>query len=276
MIWPFAVRRSTRSVALVLAAALVAAVGPVPAKSKKSVSEAPRTPTETYAAAMREILTGDFRSAQALLQAIQYVGEERPALEPLVRLAIADATFYQGYATSSIDARSLYNDFATLYSDHPGAPYALFQSGMCSMAEMRHPTKDQLDTRQTIVDLTDVARRYPASPWAAAAKNMARIAEIRLAEHEFLIGKFYFGRKRPLAAIARFRTVLDTYPHYPERDQVYLYLGRALIQSHNEVEARIYLDKLVRDYPEGRYTEEARRQLARVGGELDLGVAQSP
>ncbi len=266
----------SRALALLLAASLFAAVDPASAKRKKPASEAPQTAVETYGAAMREILSGDYHQALALLQAIQYVGDERPALEPLVRLAIADATFYQGYSTSHIDARSLYTDFGTLYSDHPGAPYALFQSGMCSMSEMRHPSKDQLDTQRTIADLGEVGRRFPTSPWAQAASKMVRIAENRLAEHEFLIGRFYVGRKRPLAAIARFRTVLDSYPQYPEREKVYLYLGRALLASHNEVEARIYLDKLVKDFPDGRYTDEARRELARAGGQLELGVSGSP
>lgn len=267
----------TRAFGAYALAGLVCASHPtVEAKRKQAQVSLPRTAAESYAAALRELQTGDERKALALLQAIQYMGDERAELEPKVRLAIADATFYQGYSIARIDARSLYSDFATLYSDHPGAPYALFQSAMCSMSEMKHPSKDQVDTQQTIANLSEVVRRYPTSPWAGAATRMSKIAERRLAEHEFLVGRFYVQRKRPLAAIARFRTVLDSYPSYSERDKVYLYLGRALLASKNDVEARIYLDKLVRDYPDGRYADEARRELARAGGQLELGVTRSP
>jgi outer membrane protein assembly factor BamD len=248
----------------------------VEAKRKTPASTAPRTSTESYEVAMNDLRTGDERKALSRLQAIQYLGPERAELEPKVRLAIADATYYQGYSIARIDARSLYADFATLYSDHPQAPYALFQSAMCSMAEMKHPSKDQVDTHQTIADLNEIVRRYPASPWAGAAVRMRRIAERRLAEHEFVVGRFYAERKRPLAAIARFRIVLDQYPSYPERDKVYLYLGRALLANKNDVEARIYLDKLVKDYPDGPYADDARRELARAGGQLDLGVTRAP
>ena len=260
------------------ALAALACLGPIPVEAKRKPAEAAaaRTAAETYEAGVAALMAGDERKALSLLQAIQYLGDERTQLEPKVRLAIADATFYQGYSIARIDARSLYSDFATLYSDHPGAPYALFQSAMCAMSEMKHPSKDQVDTHQTMADLSEVVRRYPTSPWARAATRMRRIAERRLAEHEFLVGRFYVQRKRPLAAIARFRNVLDDYPSYPERDKVYLYLGRALLASKNDVEARIYLDKLVRDYPDGRYAEEARRELARAGGQLDLGVKQAP
>ena len=268
------VRLAAPLVAL-LALAGPAAVG-VEAKSKKSEPPAPLTSTEIYEAALGDLRAGNERKALSRLQAIQYLGAERADLEPKVRLAIADATFYQGYAIARIDARSLYADFATLYADHREAPYALFQSAMCSMSEMKHPSKDQVDTHQTIADLNEIVRRYPSSPWAGAAVRMRRIAERRLAEHEFVVGRFYSQRKRPLAAIARFRIVLDQYPSYPERDKVYLYLGRALLASKNDVEARIYLDKLVKDYPDGRYADEARRELARAGGQLELGVTRSP
>jgi outer membrane protein assembly factor BamD len=264
-----------------LAACLLALVGLEPgsveAKKKKAVqATAPPSAQESYDAGRHALEAGDERKALTQLQAIQYAGDERTQLEPLVRIAIADATFYQGYAVARIDARSLYTDFATLYSDHPLAPYALFQSAMCSMSEMKSPAKDQVDTQQTLADLSEVMRRYPSSPWATAAKVMSHFAEARLAEHEFIVGRFYQQRKRPLAAIGRFRTVLDKYPAYPERDKVYLYLGRALLASKNDVEARIYLDKLVHDYPDGKYTAEARRELERAGGQLDLGVTGSP
>jgi hypothetical protein len=60
--------------------------------------------------------------------------------------------------------------------------------------------------------------------------------------------------------------VLNDYPEYPDLETVYFHLGEALLKSDNPQEGRIYLDKLVADFPEGRYTEEARTLLTRVGG----------
>jgi len=83
-----------------------------------------------------------------------------------------------------------------------------------------------------------------------------------------MVGRFYLKRKKYLAAADRFRGVLEHYPHYDEIDKVYLHLGQALLRSNNEAEARVYLDKLVTDYPDGRYAEEARKALDRAGGAL--------
>ena len=83
------------------------------------------------------------RKAKLLLQKIQFTQAERPTYEPLVRLALADATYYLGDDLSLIEARSKYLDFVTLYADHPKAPYAQFQAGMCSVKQIYSASRDQ-------------------------------------------------------------------------------------------------------------------------------------
>ena len=230
---------------------------------------------EAYRQALAEIELRNLRKARSLLERVQYSGEEREELEPKVRMAIADATYYQSYAIALIDARALYLDFVTLYGQHPRAPYAQFQAGMCSLAQARHSSRDQSQTRLAITDLREVLRRYPNSSFAGAAGGMIRQAQQKLAEHEVVIGRFYMKRRKPLAAVERFRNVLERYPSYPEKDKLYFYLGQALLRSNNDAEARIYLDKLVTDYPDGQYFNEAIKQLDKAGGRLKLDLPES-
>ena len=91
---------------------------------------------------------------------------------------------------------------------------------------------------------------------------------LELAEHEFMVGKFYLNRKAPLAAVNRFQGILELYPHYAEKDKLYFYLGQALLKMNNDIEARIYLDKLVTDFPDGQYVDEALKELDKAGGRL--------
>ena len=65
---------------------------------------------------------------RTLLERI-HSAQDRPDLEPPVRLALADATFYLGDDVSLIEAHAKYLDFVTLYGDHAQAPYAQFQAG---------------------------------------------------------------------------------------------------------------------------------------------------
>jgi len=171
------------------------------------------------------------------------------------------------------DARSLYLDFVTLYGDHALAPYAQFQAGMCILLQITHPSKDQSRTFEAIDDLELVGRRWPNSVYARAARGMVVAAETNLATHEVGVGRFYLKRKKYLAAAERFRNVLNDYPEFADLETVYFYLGRALIGSNNPAEGRVYLDKLIHDFPGGRYSESAQRLLVDSGGPLELELA---
>ena len=214
-----------------------------------------------YRDALEEIDNHRLNQAKATLQGIQYMdGDERRAIEPLVRLATADATFYMGNDLALIDARNLYLDFVTLYGDHRLAPYAQFQAGMCSLEQAVDPAKDQTQTFQAIDEFKAVERRYPNSEYAVAARIMRHDAEANLAEHDFEVGRFYLKRKNYLAAVDRFRGVLENFPEYKKIDKVYLYMGKTLLRANNESEARIYLDKLISDHPNGQFTPEAKNE----------------
>jgi len=257
--------------AAALALLAVAAAGC--AKKKDLAPMGFASATAQFQRGMEELERGKLTQARNTLQAVSYTAQDdRPAIEPLVRIGLADATFYQKNMLSLIDARNLYSDFVTLFADHRMAPYAQFQAGICSLNQVAAPSKDQTETRRAVAGLQEVERRFPGSNYAAAARSMRRVAEANLAEHEFMVGRFYLKRKKPLAAADRFRGILERYPHYAELDKVYLYLGQALLRSNNESEARVYLDKLVTDYPDGRYAEEGRKALSLAGGALEMDV----
>jgi len=226
------------------------------------------TPQAAYANATAELSQRNLRKARQMLEKIRFGASDRD-LEPLVKLALADATFYQGDDLSLIEARSKFLDFVTFYGDHPMAAYAQFQAGVCSLRQVEDPTMDQTQTRIAIEDLSEVERRYPASVYAAAARDKISQARGNLAEHEYLVGRFYLRRKEYLAAAERLRSLLDRYPTYPEKDKVYFYLGAALVRGQSDAEGRIYLEKLVSDFPDTPYLQDARELLASVEVKAD-------
>ncbi len=217
---------------------------------------------DLYARALGELERHHLAKAKSLLEGIQFNAENRPALEPAVRLALADVLFYGGDTISLIDARSQYVEFVTLYGNHSRAPYAQFQAGICSLKQISSPARDQSQTRTALADFEAVGKAYPQSKYADAARDMSELGEAHLAEHEFLVGRFYMKRNAYFSAAERFRGILESYPRYAEKQKVYLELGRALILAKNSIEGTIYLDKLVSDYPRDARAAEARRLLA--------------
>jgi outer membrane protein assembly factor BamD len=222
-------------------------------------------PTIAYREGMEQLSRHNLQQAIGTLGRIQYSPDTLEDIEPLTRLAVADATFYQGNQLALIDARSLYLDFVTLYGDHPLAPYAQTQAGLCSLRQVNHPSKDQTQTHHALDELLEVVRRYPDSDYAEVARTLSRSARANLAETEFIVGRFYAKKKKNLAALERFNTLLGEYPEYPEMDKVLYYMGRTLLRMKNDTKARIYLSQLIHDYPEGDYAQPARKLLEREG-----------
>jgi outer membrane protein assembly factor BamD len=202
------------------------------------------------------------RKAKTLLQKIQFTQTERPKYEPLVRLALADATYYLGDDLSLIEARSKYLDFVTLYSDHPRAPYAQFQAGMCSVKQIISASRDQAQTQVAIDDFKEIDKRWPESAYARAARQFIGKGQDGLAEHEFIVGSFYWKKRAYQAATERFTGLLEKFPAYRQKDKVYYWLGRTLLDARSPDEGRVWLDQVLNQYPRSKYAKMATDLLA--------------
>ena len=118
---------------------------------------------------------------------------------------------------------------------HPGsrdAPYAYYLKALCYYERITDVGRDQDLTRRAMAALDEVVRRYPKSKYARDARLKRDLTNDHLAGSEMKIGRFYLKKKQYLAAINRFRGVVDNYPltsHVPEAlhrlTEAYLALG---------------------------------------------------
>ena len=82
----------TNGMVLLVAAALAASVGCFGKKKRNLQSAGTLTADATYAKGMDLISKGKLRDADSVLKRIQFTPDLRADLEPLARLALADAT----------------------------------------------------------------------------------------------------------------------------------------------------------------------------------------
>ena len=118
---------------------------------------------------------------------------------------------------------------------HPGsrdAPYAYYLKALCYYERITDVGRDQDLTRRAMAALDEVVRRYPKSKYARDARLKRDLTNDHLAGSEMGIGLFYLKKKQYLAAINRFRGVVDNYQttsHVPEAlhrlTEAYLALG---------------------------------------------------
>lgn len=154
-------------------------------------------------------------------QAVQYFGEverQHPYSEWSRRAILMTAyAHYQGndYAEAIADA----DRFISLYPGNPAAAYAHYLKAICYFEQIVDVGRDQAATGQALANLNEVVQRYPRSEYAADARLKIDMVNDQLAGKEMTIGRWYLRQGDTLAAIGRFKTVIDRYQttsHTPE------------------------------------------------------------
>jgi outer membrane protein assembly factor BamD len=119
-----------------------------------------------------------------------------------------------------------YND-AVIAADrfiqlHPGnrdVAYAYYLKAICYYMQIVDVGRDQKLTELALKALDDVVRRFPDSKYARDAKLKLDFTRDHLAGKEMEIGRYYLKRGEYLAAMNRFKRVVDNYQtttHIPE------------------------------------------------------------
>jgi outer membrane protein assembly factor BamD len=145
-------------------------------------------------------------------------------------------------------------------SIHPGnrdAPYALYLIALNYYEQISDVTRDQAVTRQALESLGEVVRRYPDSPYAADARVKVDLVRDHLAGKEMEVGRFYQRRRQWLAAVVRFRTVVDEYQTTSHAPEALMRLTESYLALGIPEEARRAASVLGANYPNTRWYQRA-------------------
>ena len=217
-------RRALLSLAL-LALALTACAG---ADDEEEYVERPVE--ELYNEALDRC--GTTIRAQAA-QAFEEVERQHPYSQWATRAQLMSAyAFYQ--ADDYDEAVDAARRFIDLHPGHKDVAYAYYLIGVSLLrADLRRRPRPA-NTEQALEAFEELMRRFPDSDYARDAGLKADLARDHLAGKEMEIGRYYLGRGKYVAAINRFRSVVERYQsttHVPEAlhrlTEAYLALGVA-------------------------------------------------
>ncbi len=154
-------------------------------------------------------------------QAVMYFNEverQHPYSEWSRRAILMTAyAHYQGndYAEAIADA----DRFISLYPGNPTAAYAHYLKAICYFEQIVDVGRDQAATGQALANLQEIVQRFPRTEYAADARLKIDMVNDQLAGKEMTIGRWYLRQGDTLAAVGRFRNVIDRYQttsHTPE------------------------------------------------------------
>jgi len=171
------------------------------------------------------------------------------------KLAIGDSWYDEGGAAAMTQAESEYKDFITFFPNMPEAAEAQMKIANIHYKEMEKADRDPTHARRAEDEYRQMILQFPDSPLVPEAKQ--RLLEVQevLAQREYLIGHFYYMRESYPAAIARLKSVADTYPLYSGADEALFELGGAY-EKEVELMRRSRLPetvkgKLIKQYTDG-------------------------
>jgi outer membrane protein assembly factor BamD len=110
-------------------------------------------------------------------------------------------------------------NFIQLHPGNRNAAYAFYLRALCYYEQIADVTRDQGNTEEAQRALSDVIARFPNTPYARDASLKLDLVRDHLAGKEMEVGRYYLERDMYLAAINRFRTVVEQYQtttHVPE------------------------------------------------------------
>jgi outer membrane protein assembly factor BamD len=177
---------------------------------------------------------------------------------------IAYAYYKNGDAELAIESA---DRFARLYPLHPNVEYAYYLKGLVhfrrevSILEKWLPqnnaARDMNNARQAFDEFAQLLRSFPDSRYAPDARQRMVYLRNQLAEHDVLVARYYMKRGAYVAAAARGRHVVETYPRStftPDALELMVSAYRAL---GLEAQASDALRVLNLNYPSHPATERA-------------------
>jgi outer membrane protein assembly factor BamD len=112
-------------------------------------------------------------------------------------------------ANSYADAIEAARRFISLHPGNESAPYAYYLVAVCYFEQILDVGRDQKNTEAALQALNEVMQRFPNSEYAKDARLKADMTYDQLAGKEMEVGRFYEVHDQHVAAIARFKNVID-------------------------------------------------------------------
>lgn len=181
---------------------------------------------QLYDKAMAQIHSGHYDIGRLDLQTLL---DTYPDSQYMMRakLAVADAWYKEGGSAALTEAEQEYKDFITFFPNVPEAAEAQLRVGDIYFKQMDVPDRDYAKGTHAEEEYRTMLKQYPDAPKKLVDEARQKLREVQevMAEREAELGAFYATHANWPASIARYQTVIDTYPLYSHMDDTLIGMG---------------------------------------------------
>jgi outer membrane protein assembly factor BamD len=249
---------------------------------------------QLYDKAMAQINSGHFDIARLDLQTLL---NTYPDSQYMMRakLAVADAWYKEGGSAALTQAEQEYKDFITFFPNVPEAAEAQLRVGDIYFKQMDVPDRDYTKANHAEEEYRTMLKQYPDAPKNLTDEARQKLREVQevMAEREAELGAFYATHNNLAATIARYQTVIDTYPLYSHMDDVLIGIGdayeahatlvrgqklpeaaRAKLLQEYDGKAAGYYRQVILQHAAAAHVEDAKERLAGMNLPIPVPTAE--
>lgn len=218
-------------------------------------------PEVLYNQALANFKAGNSTEAMRKFDAI----DRQHPFSDWARKALVMSTFIKYRQGDNQEAINTGNRYMNQYPNTEDSAYVQYLIGLAYSKQIPDVTQDQRASARTIDAMQKVVDNYPTSEYVDDAQTKMRFARDQLAGKEMQVGRYYLERKEYLAAIQRFRVVVERYPNTNQVEEalarlVEAYYGLGIVQ-----EAQAAAAVLGRNYPDSQWYADSYK-LLKSGG----------
>jgi outer membrane protein assembly factor BamD len=170
---------------------------------------------ELYNSGLNALVAGEYAQAADLFDEVE---RQHPYSVWATKAQLMNA--YALYEQNEYDRAILALDrFIELHPGNKDVAYAYYLKALCFYEQIVDVSRDQRTTQLALQSLQEVVRRFPDSAYARDARLKIDLTHDHLAGKEMTIGRYYQGQGQYIAAIGRYRRVVEDYQttsHVPE------------------------------------------------------------
>lgn len=155
--------------------------------------------------------------------------------------------------------------FVGLYPANKEAPYVQYLIGMSYFRQIVDVTRDQAAAKKAYQAMNELVERYPDSEYVEDAQSKMRVSRDQLAGKEMLVGRYYLERKEYLAAVNRFRSVVETYEDTRHVEEALARLTESYMALGLVSEAQTAAAVLGHNFPESQWYKDSYALLEKGG-----------
>jgi outer membrane protein assembly factor BamD len=191
---------------------------------------------QLYDKAMAQQKSGHFDVARLDLQTLLNTYPDSQ-YQMRAKLAVADSWYHEGGSAALTQAEQEYGDFITFFPNAPEAAEAQMRIGDIYLKQMDVPDRDYTKSTKAEDAYRTMLKQYPDAPKVLLDQARQKLREVQevLATRELQLAVFYSTHNNWPATIARYQTVIDTYPQFSHMDDALIGLGDSYAEESQMV-----------------------------------------